>query len=197
MRKYLALLAALLILFIPSVYAAGADRIQDMAGLLDESQEQMLRGQIEELARKYQFDAVIVTVDSLEGKTPEEYADDYLDQAEQDAPFDVDNRPAENLEEQEKSNLLILIAGSLIVGLIAALIVTGSMKSKLKSVRPQPDARQYSGELKLTLANDIFLYRTITKSPRPTQNSSGGSRGGSSVHTSSSGRSHGGSSGKF
>ena len=66
MRKYLALLAALLILFIPSVYAAGADRIQDMAGLLDESQEQMLRGQIEELARKYQFDAVIVTVDSLE-----------------------------------------------------------------------------------------------------------------------------------
>ena len=103
----------------------------------------------------------------------------------------------ENLEEQEKSNLLILIAGSLIVGLIAALIVTGSMKSKLKSVRPQPDARQYSGELKLTLANDIFLYRTITKSPRPTQNSSSGSRGGSSVHTSSSGRSHGGSSGKF
>ena len=79
MRKYLALLAALLILFIPSVYAAGADRIQDMAGLLDESQEQMLRGQIEELARKYQFDAVIVTVDSLEGKTPEEYADDYFD----------------------------------------------------------------------------------------------------------------------
>ena len=68
MRKYLALLAALLILFIPSVYAAGADRIQDMAGLLDESQEQMLRGQIEELARKYQFDAVIVTVDSLEAK---------------------------------------------------------------------------------------------------------------------------------
>ena len=270
MRKYLALLAALLILFIPSVYAAGADRIQDMAGLLYESQEQMLRGQIEELARKYQFDAVIVTVDSLEGKTPEEYADDYfdyngygygedydgilllismeyrdwaistsgrgqrvftdygldyissqmvpylsrgsyysaferflsltddyLDQAEQDAPFDVDNRPAENLEEQEKSNLLILIAGSLIVGLIAALIVTGSMKSKLKSVRPQPDARQYSGELKLTLANDIFLYRTITKSPRPTQNSSSGSRGGSSVHTSSSGRSHGGSNGKF
>ena len=46
MKKYLALLAALLILFIPSVYAAGADRIQDMAGLLDESQEQMLRGQI-------------------------------------------------------------------------------------------------------------------------------------------------------
>ena len=273
MKRLTALLAVLLIFLIPAANAAEPDRVNDIAGLLTDSQEERLRGQIEDIAQEYQFDAVIVTVDSLDGKSAEAYADDYFDyngygygtdadgilmlvsmeyrdwaistcgrglevftdygldymsdeivpylsdgdyysafecfltlvedylnEAEEYIPYDTNNMPGGGaVAREEESNWLIFVVGSLIVGLIAALIVTGSMKSKLKSVRPQVDARQYAGNFELTLANDLFLYRTVAKTAKPTNNSSSGRSGGggSSSHRSSSGRSHGGSSGKF
>lgn len=270
MKRLTVLLAVLLIVFLPVTYAAEPDRVMDMAGLLTSSEEEELRGQIADIAREYQFDAVIVTADSLNGKTAEEYADDYFDyngygygedydgvlllismeyrdwaistcgrgqevftdygldrirdaivpylsqgqyysaferfldmtqdylyEAEVNTPYDTNNRPGEELvQEREETNWLTVVLGCLIVGLAAALIVTGVMKSKLKSVRPQADARQYAGNFDVTLANDLFLYRTVSRTARPERNSSSGG-GGSSRHTSSSGRSHGGSSGKF
>lgn len=78
-------------------------------------------------------------------------------------------------------NLLI----ALIVGLVVALIVTGVMCSKLKSVKKQHTANQYTkaGSMRVTKATDLYLYSNVTR-VRKAQNSSGsGSRssGGRSV----------------
>jgi uncharacterized membrane protein YgcG len=88
-------------------------------------------------------------------------------------------------------------------GLIAALIGTGIMKSKNKSVRSKYDADRYveRGSFNLRDHRDYFLYSRTSRSARPkeTERSSGGGgghggsfSGGSSTHTSSSGATHGG-----
>ena len=97
------------------------------------------------------------------------------------------------------------IGGSLLIGLVVGLIVALSLKSQLTSVKPQAAATAYTkpGSLRITDRQDMFLYHTITRTARPKENSSSGSRshssggGHSSTHTSSSGRSHGGSHGHF
>lgn len=78
---------------------------------------------------------------------------------------------------------------SLAIGFVVALIATGVMKGKLKSVRMQSGAANYqkAGSLKITDSRDIYLYRTVTSRKRPSSNNS-------STHRSSSGRSHGGGS---
>ena len=80
------------------------------------------------------------------------------------------------------------------IGLFAALIVTGSMKGKLKTVRAQTAADQYvkPGSMNITERREMFLYSQIRRQKRETKKS-----GGSSTHKSSSGRTHGGSRGKF
>ena len=72
-------------------------------------------------------------------------------------------------------NLLI----SVIIGFVIALIATGIMRSRLKSVRSQTGAREYTvpGSMKLTRSGDLFLYRTLNRRHKPQQTSSG-SRGG-------------------
>lgn len=81
---------------------------------------------------------------------------------------------------------------SLVIGIVIALVVTGILKGQLNSVRHQPFANNYlkQGSLNITLSNELFLYRNITRRRRQTNNSSGSSGGGGG------GRS-GGSSGKF
>lgn len=71
------------------------------------------------------------------------------------------------------------IAIAVIIGLIIALLVTSSMKSKLKSVRYQANAREYirSGSFNLKHSRDLYLYSTVTRVARP-KNNSGGSRSG-------------------
>lgn len=83
---------------------------------------------------------------------------------------------------------------SAVVGVVAALIIVGTMKGKLKSVRQRNEAGEYlkPGSFNVTQSNDLFLYHTVTRTPRPKSNSSG-----SGTHTSSAGRTHGGRSGKF
>jgi len=82
---------------------------------------------------------------------------------------------------------------SLVIGVIFALIITGIMKSKLKSVRYQPEATSYvkHGSFNIKFSRDLFLYSKIDRRRKPKDSS------GSSTHTSSSGRTHGGSSRKF
>ena len=64
--------------------------------------------------------------------------------------------------------ILICIA----IGIVAAIIVTGIMKSQLKSVRPQNAAGSYvvEGSFQLTHSRDLFLYRNVTRHARPKNN---------------------------
>lgn len=74
-------------------------------------------------------------------------------------------------------NLLIC----LIVGLVVALIVTGVMRSKLKSVKKQYNANPYTkpGSMQITRATDLYLYSNVTRVRRAQSSSSSSSRGGS------------------
>ena len=76
------------------------------------------------------------------------------------------------------------------------LLVTGNMRRKLKTVRKQDRAASYvrQGSMEVTRSNDFYLYSTVSKSAKPKNEDS---NGGSSTHTSSSGDTFGGSSGKF
>lgn len=117
--------------------------------------------------------------------------DDYINTAITDEPYDVNNQPKSIIP------IYYIIFGGVGVGALVGFIVVLIMKSKLKSVRMQPLASSYvkSGSFKLTEHSDLFLYRNISKTAKPKDNDS--SSGGSSTHTSSSGTSHGGSSGSF
>ena len=128
--------------------------------------------------------------------------DDYIMQAATGIPYDVDNLP------QEPFPFFTLLLICLAIAFVIALIATGIMKSQLKSVYSQSKADNYmkSGSMKLTKKNDLFLYRRVDRREKPKENTSSsssasssgsGRTGGSTTHTSSSGATHGGRSGKF
>ncbi len=78
------------------------------------------------------------------------------------------------------------------IGAVIAFVIVSIMKGQLKSVRMQSMARGYirDNSFILTKEKDRFLYRNITKRPKPKDNgSSGGGRSG--------GSSRGGGGGKF
>lgn len=70
---------------------------------------------------------------------------------------------------------------AVVIGAVVALIIVFSMKSKLKSVRPQKTASNYvrEGSFMLTKDLDLYLYRTVTRTRRADNNSGGRSGGGS------------------
>ena len=74
-------------------------------------------------------------------------------------------------------NLLI----ALIVGLGVGLIVVTYMRSQLKSVRPRREAHEYTrpGSMNVTRSRDLFLYRTVSRRPKPKDSGSSGRSGGS------------------
>lgn len=121
--------------------------------------------------------------------------DDFITEAKNGEPYDVDHLPDESFE--PVWGLLVALAIAFIISLIA----TGIMRGQLKSVFSQSAADNYikQGSMQLTKKNDLFLYKQIsrTKKAESTSSSSSGSSGGSRTHTSSSGATHGGSSGKF
>ena len=113
-----------------------------------------------------------------------ETCDDLLTQAEEGMPYEP---------EEEPMGFFPLLVVCIIIGFVVALIATGIMKSKLKSVRSQSGASDYvkAGSMQVTHRQDLFLYREVHKREKPKDS------GGSSTHRSSSGRSHGGGGGKF
>lgn len=113
--------------------------------------------------------------------------DKFITQARTGRSFDKSNLPREPMS-------AIWIPISLIVGIAIAVIVVGVMKASLKTVRFQPEAKDYvrDGSMHITQSRDLFLYRTIDRRERPKDNDSG-----SSTHTSSSGTTHGGGGGGF
>ncbi len=87
----------------------------------------------------------------------------------------------------------------IIVVAIAALIgflFENSMKKNMKPPVAQSYASNYvmRDSFALTESSDVFLYTSLSKTPRPKQT---GRYGGSSTHVGSSGRSHGGGGGRF
>lgn len=115
--------------------------------------------------------------------------DDFIMQSDEAEPYDTGNLPKEPFD--VGGHLL----GALVIGLAGGFVVTGSMRRKLKTVRKQEQAASYvrKGSLNVTRREEYFLYSTVSKSAKPKDEDSGGS----STHTSSSGDTFGGSSGKF
>lgn len=115
-------------------------------------------------------------------------SDEFITQAKEGSAFDRGNLP------KAPFGLVKRLLTALVVGFVVALIVTGVMKSKLKTVYSQPAAAEYvrNGSMQLTDSRELFLYTHVTRQKREKSNS-----GGSSTHVSSSGRTHGGSSGRF
>lgn len=108
--------------------------------------------------------------------------DDFLAQAASGEPYGSGNLPKEPMAWYS-----ILIA--LGIGLVVALIVTGVMRSALKSVAMQHAAEYVRpGSLQLTRSQDIFLYRTVSRRERPKSNTSSGSGAGSSSGNHTSGK---------
>ncbi len=95
---------------------------------------------------------------------------------------------------QESFPVLKSLGISLLLGLVLALVITGIMRSQLKSVRSKSGAGDYvvSGSLVMTQVSDLYLYSHVSRVARPKDQSSGGS------HRGGSGRSRGGGrGGKF
>ena len=90
------------------------------------------------------------------------------------------------------TNLIVAFS----IGAGISLIIILVYRSKLKPVKFQKEAKEYivPGSFNLRRSDDVFLYFNITKVPIPKNNDSDDS---GSFHSSSSGCSHGGSSGSF
>ena len=79
-HKLICLILCLLLL--PSLFlSVGAEQqyVIDNAGLMSSSEEAALEEKAQALREEYGMDVVILTVDSLDGQRPQDYADDYYD----------------------------------------------------------------------------------------------------------------------
>lgn len=83
---------------------------------------------------------------------------------------------------------------ALLIGAVVALVVILIMRSKMNTAKYQSNAVDYlkDGSYHLHHRSDVYLYSRVTKTPKPKNNG-----GGSSVHRSSGGMSHGGRGGRF
>ena len=81
MKRILKLLLPFLMAFALCLpVLAEEQRVFDNAGLLDEWEVSMLEDKIQDLRDTYDMDVVLLTLNSLDGKTAEGYADDYYDE---------------------------------------------------------------------------------------------------------------------
>lgn len=110
------------------------------------------------------------------------FCDDFLTRAATGEPYGSGDLPKEPMPWYS-----VLIA--LGIGLVAALIVTGVMRSALKSVAMRRAADYVRpGSLRLTRSQDIFLYRTVSRHERPKSTTSSGSGAGHSSGNHTSGK---------
>lgn len=134
--------------------------------------------------------------------------DNYIDYDDYYSDFYGDDRYDFDFEAKEPTIADMFsikwIGIALIIGIVAAFIYTSYLKSQLKSVGSKPSAKDYvvPGSFNLTQQRDIFMYSNVKKHAKPKNNTSSSTGrssfgGGSSTHTSSSGRTHGGTRGKF
>lgn len=80
MKRWFSLVLALLLICALGMPAlASTSAVIDRAGLLDEDEISDLEVLLEELSADHDMDAVVLTVDSLEGQSARDYATDYYD----------------------------------------------------------------------------------------------------------------------
>ena len=109
-----------------------------------------------------------------------DYNNDYYTYDEEDSPAYGDADEAyiyeskDNVYPEGKSStdLIKRVLICLAVGIVVGFIVVSSMKSKLKSVKPQRAASNYEvpGSMNLTVKYDNFLYKNVTATPKPKNN---------------------------
>lgn len=114
-------------------------------------------------------------------------ADDFINEARTNVPYDVDNMPKAPFE---PPIFIALAAGFIIAGIIVSVF---ARQLKADANYAEPNKFIVEDSLNISLQNDTFLYHSVNKIHRPQTSSSGGS----STHTSSSGGTHGGGGGKF
>ena len=121
-------------------------------------------------------------------------ADRFFTLYEQGTPYDVNNTRA-------PKNPLAGAAVSILIGIVVALAVVAFMARDLHTVHMNASAAGYQSHsgIKMKVHHDTYVRTTTarTKLPEHDNNSRGGHSGGSTMHTSSSGSSHGGSHGHF
>ena len=121
---------------------------------------------------------------------------DFMTQARYGEPYDSYDYE-DYTDDSFRPGKAFLIA--FVIGVAAALIYTGSLKSQLKTVAAKNSAADYvrQNSLNITNSRDFFLYRQVHRTARESSSGRSSSGGGSSSHRSSSGSSHGGGGGKF
>ena len=60
-------------------FASEYERVQDLAELLSDNEEATLVTKLNELSERQKMDIIVLTTDTLNGKTPRDYADDVYD----------------------------------------------------------------------------------------------------------------------
>lgn len=115
-------------------------------------------------------------------KTYAQRADELLAAASQGIPYGTD----------DTIYRLCVIAGAVLLPLIGAGIMTGIRSKRMNTANRQNYASSYvtGGGVQMNEARDIFMYSTVSKTPKPKENSS-------STHRSSSGEVHGGRGGSY
>lgn len=82
MKKIIAFVTTLFVILcstIPAFAAEGLPYVVDNASLLSVDEKTYLEDTLKTTSEELKFDIVVLTVDTLDGKTPEAYADDYYD----------------------------------------------------------------------------------------------------------------------
>jgi len=115
---------------------------------------------------------------------------EYIDTAEELLKMASTGTPY-NEKQLGTKNIVFVILMCLIIPLLVAFIKMNNKLKKMKTAVENDYAANYikPGSMNLKFSRDIFLYSHITKTEKPKSNSGS--------HTSSSGRTHGGSGGSF
>jgi uncharacterized protein len=79
MKRYILGIMSIFVFLFACGFDSEGQKVYDNADLLSEQEEASLQEKCVEAAQQSKADFVIVTVDSLEGKTAEAYADDFFD----------------------------------------------------------------------------------------------------------------------
>ena len=236
--SWILVLGLCLSLACPAMAAAPALLIDD-ADLLTPAEEAELEAYLQEILALYQVEVSILTVNSTEGMSPDDFINyvydsyDYgygpgrdgvllmVDMGDRNyrilsnglaadaislslidsiggsvAPYLSDGEYASAFWEYIDSceyyinghingypfDFFPTLLAALAIGFVIALIVTGIMKGQLKSVRQKYAAGDYirKNSMRITLANELFLYREVSRQEKPKNNDSSRSSGSSS-----------------
>lgn len=93
---------------------------------------------------------------------------------------------------EEGINNSVWIPLSIVIGCAISFVIMMMYKSQLKSVKSESRADDYLIDMKLVKSQDIFLYRTVTRTMRPKNEDHG-----NNFNNSGGGGDYGGSSGSF